>query len=102
MKFLPLAFLLLAGCASVADLQMSSVDREDISQKPIEEVSRCLAYQMAEAPITDENGNTMFIMKNGYQAPIATVTLIPFEGGTKIQVRQANGMVQTGGWRKCL
>jgi len=102
MKYAPLAFVLLAGCASVADLQLSSVDREDVSPKSVDEVSRCLAFQMAEAPITDEAGNPMFIMKNGYQAPVATVTLLPFNGGTKVQVRQANGLVQTGGWRRCL
>lgn len=102
MKITPLAFVLLAGCASVADLQMSSVDREGLSPKPIEDVSRCLAFKTSNAPITDEDGNTLFIVKNGYQAPIGTITLLPFNGGTKVQIRQANGLVQFGDWRKCL
>lgn len=101
-RYIPLVFVLLAGCASVADLQTSSVDREGVSPKPIADVTRCLSFLMAEAPITDAAGNTMFIMKNGYQSPVATVTVLPFDSGTKIQVRQANGLVQTGAWRDCL
>ena len=102
MNYAPLAFVLLAGCASVADLQMSSVDREGVSTKPVDEVSRCLSFKTTNAPITDKVGNPLFVVKNGYQAPIGTITLLPFNGGTKVQVRQANGLVQFGDWRKCL
>ena len=92
----------LAGCASLSDLQLSEPDRMGQTSKPVDEVSRCIAYKSASAPITNELGNPVFIVANGYGAPLATVTLIPNDAGTKIEVRQANGIVQTGFWRGCL
>ncbi len=102
MRYIPLAFTLLAGCASVGDLQSSEPDRSGQSTKPIDEVSRCIAYKSAAAPITNEAGHPVFIMTNGYGAPLATITLIGNDAGTKIEVRQANGIVQTGFWRDCI
>ena len=94
--------MLLVGCASVSDLQLSEPDRTGQSSKSIADVSRCIAYKSASAPIADEHGNPLFIIKNVHQAPIATVTLIDNGNGTTINVRQANGLVQTGFWRSCL
>jgi hypothetical protein len=61
-----------------------------------------MQMQLTVAPITDTDGNTTFILKNNYQAPIGLITLVPVDGGTNVELRRANAIVGGGGWQKCL
>lgn len=102
MNYAPLALVLLAGCASVGDIQSSSIDREDITDKPVAAVSKCLNKIIGEQPISDDDGNPVFVVRSAYGAPGATITLAEHNGGTKLQVRQTSAIVITGWRRRCL
>lgn len=99
---LAISVLALAGCASTTDLHSSAVDQTAHSSKPLANVSQCIQMQLSVAPIADTDGNTTFVIKNGYQAPIGLLTLTPVTDGTTVELRRANSLVGGGGWQKCL
>lgn len=92
--------LALAGCATVGDLSTASVADTFQSSLPVEAVSSCLQVQYGAAPIVTD-GKPTFILRNGYQSPLALVTLTPAAGGTLIEMRRGKSLGGLGNWRKC-
>jgi hypothetical protein len=95
-----LGSLLLAGCASAADIYSAGVDETAVIEKPFAEVSRCMSLRMGAAPITEPDGKATFLIGNGYQT-IGMFTLSAVPEGTLVEIRRRSSTVSTGMWRDC-
>lgn len=95
------ATLTLAACATTTDLAGTEPDDIQLSTKPVEEVSRCLQLLADKPERTDPHGNRMIEIRNGMNFILATITLIPIETGTRMEMRRANSFNILGPWRGC-
>lgn len=91
----------LSACATTQDIYGSEIDETAYIDRPMVEVSSCLAMQLSETPIQTAEGEQTFIVKNGYGATMALLTLSEEEGRTRIDARAPNSLVGTGYWDKC-
>lgn len=96
------ALLVLAACATTNDLAATEPDQVEISSKPIDEVSRCLQLLADKPERIDPQGRRFIQIVNGLNHTLATLTLIPIEEGTRIELRRANSINVPGPWRRCV
>lgn len=101
MRYLPL-MLLLAGCATTSDISSSPVDRSANSTKPTSMVSACLQRKFSEAPLINEEGQQVFVVKNQFGGTLALLTLIETETGSRVDFRAPNSVFGTQNWQDCL
>lgn len=90
-KYLALAALLLAGCATVYDLENRAPDARYVSNKPMATVAQCITQGVASLGRYDvQRGDTATFItlqtQNGY--PAARITVRSTQTGSNVSVRQ--------------
>ncbi|MDP3550607.1 MAG: hypothetical protein Q8R81_09440 [Novosphingobium sp.] len=101
------AFLILtialSACATPQDIYNGEVDFDEVTAKPMAEVSQCMQLRYASAPITTPDGKIGFAIKNGFQQVLGLITLEPAKSGTRIQVRQTGqAIINARDYRNCM
>lgn len=94
--------MLLAGCASTADIYASAVDDAVTSSKPLQEVSICLQLKYDTPPLTTAAGETTFALKNMQRVTLGTLSLRTVPEGTRVEMRRSGSVGALGNWRGCL
>ena len=98
---LPVLLIVLSGCASAADVYAAGVDETVVIERPLAEVTECMALRMGSAPVQTQDGKATFLIDNGYGAVIGMFSLSAVPEGTQIDIRRRGGTVSTGMWRDC-
>ena len=93
---------LCSGCATVGDLSNKPADVTKITGKTVVVVSDCLQQAFGKAPLISATGERTFVIDNGLNMPLATVTLTEVAEGTKVDLRKNSGLASPGLWRRCL
>lgn len=91
----------LAACASTEKVLSKPVTEVFHSAFSANKVAFCLANKNNTAPLEQDNGSKVVLIKNGYGGVSMAFTIFPDGAGSRIEYRKQFGTVG-GIWRQCI
>lgn len=93
--------MLLAGCASTQKVLSKPVTEEFHSRDSQNKVAFCLANKNNTAPLDQDDGSKVVLIKNGYGGVSMAFTVYKEGEGSRIEYRKQFGTIG-GIWRQCI
>lgn len=95
------ATFLLSGCASTAKVLSKEPTQVIHSTKSQNEVAFCLANRNNTAPMDQDNGSKVVLIKNGYGGVALAFTIFKDGDGSRIDYRKQFGVIGPA-WKRCV